>query len=126
MSEYQNKNRMAPQCHPNMIWVFADQLRAHALGCNGDPNVHTPNLDMLSQTGIQVEGGVSGMPLCCPFRGSLLSGRYPHHAVPGHEIQLPPEMPTVADAFGETAIAAGRKGRRKSLSPVWTAMRPIG
>lgn len=41
MNEYQNENRMAPQCHPNMIWVFADQLRAHALGCNGDPNVHT-------------------------------------------------------------------------------------
>ena len=50
MSGYHNENRMAPQCHPNMIWVFAEQLRAQALGCNGDPNVHTPNLYMLSQT----------------------------------------------------------------------------
>ena len=96
---WKNENRMAPSRHPNMIWIFADQLRAQALGCNGDPNVYTPNLDMLSQTGIQVEGGVSGMPLCCPFRGSLLTGRYPHHAVPGHEKRMPPELPTVADAF---------------------------
>ncbi len=100
MNGYKNENKMAPQKHPNMIWVFADQLRAQALGCNGDPNVFTPNLDMLSQTGIQVEGAVSGMPLCCPFRGSLLSGLYPHHAVPGHECRLPKELPTVADAFG--------------------------
>lgn len=111
MSGYHNENRMAPQCHPNMIWVFADQLRAQALGCNGDPNVHTPNLDMLSQTGIQVEGGISGMPLCCPFRGSLLSGRYPHHAVPGHELRLPPEMPTVADAFGEQGYETAYFGK---------------
>ena len=74
---WKNENRMAPSRHPNMIWIFADQLRAQALGCNGDPNVYTPNLDMLSQTGIQVEGGVSGMPLCCPFRGSLFDGPLP-------------------------------------------------
>lgn len=93
------KNRMAPENHPNMIWIFADQLRAQALGCNRDPNVFTPNIDMLSQTGINVEGGVSGMPLCCPFRGSLLTGRYPHEAVPGHEMRLDPSLPTVADVF---------------------------
>lgn len=44
---YKNENGMAPSRHPNMIWIFADQLRAQALGCNGDPNVFTPNLDML-------------------------------------------------------------------------------
>lgn len=97
---YHSENKMAPEQHPNMIWIFADQLRAQALGCNQDPNVYTPNLDMLSQTGIQIEGGgISGMPLCCPFRGSLLTSLYPHQAVPGHEIQLDPGIPTVADAF---------------------------
>ena len=73
---YHSDNKMHPDRYPNMIWIFADQLRFQALGCNGDKNVHTPNLDLMSQSGIQIEGGgVSGMPLCCPFRGSLLSGR---------------------------------------------------
>lgn len=98
---YHSENKLHPSAHPNLIWIFADQLRAQALGCNQDPNVHTPNIDMLSQTGIQVEGGVSGMPLCCPFRGSLLTSLYPHQAVPGHEIRLNPALPTVADAFEE-------------------------
>ena len=98
---YYSENRMAPEKRPNILWIFGDQLRAQSLGCNRDPNVYTPNIDMLSQMGINVEGGVSGMPLCCPFRGSLLTSRYPHHAVPGHEMQLPPRLPTVADVFRE-------------------------
>lgn len=99
---YHSDNHMHPDRHPNMIWIFADQLRFQALGCNGDGNVCTPNLDLMSQSGIQIEGGgVSGMPLCCPFRGSLLSGRYPHRAVPGHEMRLDCTLPTVADVYNE-------------------------
>ena len=30
---------------PNLLWLFCDQLRYHALACNGDRNVATPNLD---------------------------------------------------------------------------------
>lgn len=98
---YYSDNNLHPDKKPNMIWIFADQLRAQALGCNRDPNVHTPNIDMMSQTGIQVEGGVSGFPLCCPFRGSLLTGRYPHEVLPGHEYRLDPQTTTIADVYNE-------------------------
>lgn len=86
---------------PNIIWIFGDQMRAQATGYMGDPNVHTPNIDRLAQEGLALTGAVSGCPLCCPYRGSLLSGRYPHEAVPGHEMQLSPQMPTIATAFKE-------------------------
>lgn len=33
------------QTQPNVIWVLTDQQRAMMLSCNGDPNVHTPNID---------------------------------------------------------------------------------
>ncbi len=88
-----------PPEYRNAIWIFGDQHRAQALSCNGDPNVDTPNLDRLSMEGQNYERAVCGFPLCCPFRGSLLTSRYPHEAVPGHEHRLPPELPTVADAF---------------------------
>ncbi len=32
---------------------------------------------------------VSGFPLCRPYRGSLLTSRYPHECVPGHEYPIP-------------------------------------
>jgi len=83
---------------PNVIWVFGDQHRAQALGCAGDPNVKTPNIDRLASEGLSLSG-VAGCPLCSPYRGSLLSGRYPHRAVPGHEHPLPDGMPTIAEPF---------------------------
>lgn len=83
----------------NIIWIFGDQHRAQALSCNGDPNLNTPEIDRLAADGLNFDRAVSGYPLCCPYRGALLSSRYPHHAVPGHQYQLPPELPTVAHAF---------------------------
>jgi len=65
----------------------------------GDPNLHTPHIDRMAQEGAQFTAAVAGTPLCCPFRGSLLTGRYPHHCVPGHEFQMPPEQPTIAQAL---------------------------
>ncbi len=83
----------------NLIWVFGDQHRGHATSYAGDPNLHTPNLDRMAADGITFTGAVAGSPLCCPYRGSLLTSRYPHECVPGHERQMPPDMPTVAQAF---------------------------
>lgn len=70
--------------HPNVIWIFGDQFRAQAVGCNGDINARTPNLDAAAATGVNFTNHISGYPLCCPFRGSLLTSRYPHECVPGH------------------------------------------
>jgi arylsulfatase A-like enzyme len=83
---------------PNVIWIFGDQHRAQATGYAGDPNVHTPHLDRLAAEGFSF-AAVAGTPLCSPYRGSLLTGRYPHHCVPGHEYPLPPDQPTIATAF---------------------------
>jgi arylsulfatase A-like enzyme len=81
---------------PNVIWLFGDQHRAQALSSNGDPNARTPNMDILSRTGVNFTAAVSGFPLCSPFRGSLLASRYPHHCVPGNEYRLPEEQQTIA------------------------------
>ncbi len=101
----------SPATRPNLIWVFGDQHRAQALGYAGDPNVRTPNIDRLAATGVTFTASVAGTPLCCPFRGSLLSSRYPHHAVPGHEDRLPPELPTVATAFRDAGYRTAYFGK---------------
>lgn len=85
--------------NPNVIWIFGDQMRAQATGYMGDPNVHTPNIDRLAQEGLALTGAVGGCPLCCPYRGALISGRYPHNSVPGHQMQLDPSLPTIAQPF---------------------------
>jgi arylsulfatase A-like enzyme len=96
---------------PNVVWIFGDQHRAQALSCMNDPNVNTPNIDRMADTGAHFTGAVAGMPLCCPFRGSLLTSRYPHQAVPGHEYPLDDSLPTVATAFKDHGYHTGYFGK---------------
>lgn len=96
---------------PNVIWIFGDQLRAQALSCNGDVNVYTPNIDELAVMGVNYTKAIAGVPLCCPFRGSLLTSRYPHKCVPGHQMGLPQGQPTVADVFNQAGYDTAYFGK---------------
>lgn len=96
---------------PNLIWLLSDQHRGQALSCAGDPNARTPHLDRLAAEGLWFRQAVSGFPLCCPARGSILTGRYPHHAVPGHQRPLPQGMPTLAHAFADAGYATAWLGK---------------
>ncbi len=77
----------------------------------GDPNLHTPNIDRLAAESIVFTAAVAGSPLCCPSRGALLTGRYPHQCVAGHEDRLPPGQPTVATAFKEAGYRTAYFGK---------------
>lgn len=96
---------------PNVIWFMVDQMRAQAMSLAGDPNVRTPHLDRLARDGSWFRRAVSGFPLCCPARGSFLTGRYPHHCIPGHQYPLPDGMPTVANAFNDAGYHTAWYGK---------------
>jgi arylsulfatase A-like enzyme len=106
-----SNEQQATKKRPNAIWVFGDQHRAQALECAGDPNVLTPNIDNLAASGVYFTHAVSGDPLCCPYRGSLLTSKYPHKCVPGHEYALPPELPTIAHVFNEAGYHTAYIGK---------------
>ena len=99
------------ETRPNVIWIFGDQHRAQATGYRQDPNAFTPNMDNLAASGIDFSRAVSGYPLCCPARGSFLTGRYPHKVVPGHEHQLSPEQPTIAHVFNDAGYRTASYGK---------------
>ncbi|MHA1684705.1 MAG: sulfatase family protein [Promethearchaeota archaeon] len=96
---------------PNIIWIFGDQHRAQALGCSGDPNVNTPNIDGLAKNGFMFTQAVAGFPLCCPFRGALMTGMYPHKTVPGHQFQLDPSLPTITKPFKDAGYTTAYFGK---------------
>lgn len=100
-----------PPQRPNILWLFGDQHRAQALGFNGDPNAVTPHLDTLAREGVVLPNAISGAPLCCPFRGSLVTGLYAHKCVPGHEYPLPDGQKTVADVFNDNGYHTGYFGK---------------
>ena len=61
---------------PNLIYIFADQLRYFSLGYAGDENALTPNIDALCRESTDLCQAVSGHPVCAPYRASLFTGKY--------------------------------------------------
>ena len=105
------KQKSAMPKRPNVIWVLADQLRAQALSCNGETNICTPNIDQLAMRGVNFTAAVSGYPLCCPYRGSMLTGLYPNHCTPGHDKGLPPEQKTIAHVLHDAGYHTAYFGK---------------
>jgi arylsulfatase A-like enzyme len=66
------------QKRPNILMIYPDQLRADAMGCAGNPVVKTPFFDRLANEGMRFTNAYTHYPLCCPFRASVLTGKYAH------------------------------------------------
>jgi arylsulfatase A-like enzyme len=85
---------------PNVVYVFSDQHRSEASGYAGNPDVRTPHLDRLASESICFKTAVSGLPLCCASRASLLTGQYPlTHGVFVNDVPIGQNAVSVAEAF---------------------------
>ena len=62
---------------PNVLLVLTDDQGYWAMGCAGNPEIRTPNLDRLAETGMRFENCFCVSPVCSPARASLLTGRIP-------------------------------------------------
>lgn len=67
----------AEQTRPNIIFILADDLGAHDVGCFGSTYHETPNIDRLAARGIKFTQAYAACPLCSPTRSSILTGLYP-------------------------------------------------
>ncbi len=61
----------------NLIYIFADQWRYHAMGCTGEDHVSTPAMDEFAADSVFCDSALSSYPLCSPHRASLLTGKDP-------------------------------------------------
>ncbi len=62
---------------PNVVFILADDLGAHDLGCFGSTFYETPNIDRLAKRGTRFTQAYAASPLCSPTRSSILVGQYP-------------------------------------------------
>ena len=97
---------------PNIVFVFADQMRAHAMGCMGNEQVITPNLDKMAGEGLLVTNAISAQPVCTPYRAQLLTGRYGHATgVIHNDIRLPDSETLISEQMKKAGYATGYIGK---------------
>jgi arylsulfatase A-like enzyme len=97
---------------PNILYVFADQMRASALGCMGDERVHTPHLDRLASQGVLFRNAIANTPVCTPSRASLLTGRHAWTCrCIVNDLRLPEDEVSIADVLKARGYRAGYIGK---------------
>ena len=100
------------QRKPNLLFVFADQMRNASLGCMGNAEIHTPNLDQLAKEGVLFRNAISTYPVCTPYRGMLLTGRYATTTgCVANGVELNSSEVTIAELLKSSAYRTGYIGK---------------
>ncbi len=62
---------------PNIILILTDDQGYWSLGCSGNKEIRTPNIDALAESGVRMDNFFCASPVCSPARASLLTGMIP-------------------------------------------------
>ncbi len=97
---------------PNILYIFSDQWRHTDHGYAGNMDVLTPNIDQLSRESISFTHAVSGIPVCCPHRASLLTGKYPlTHGLFLNDLSLDTSHRSIAHCLNDAGYQTGWIGK---------------
>jgi len=85
---------------PNIIYILADDLGYGHLGCYGQKEIKTPNLDRMAAEGMRFTDHYAGSALCAPSRCVLMTGLHTGHCFIRNNKALPVEgnVPIPADS----------------------------
>ena len=98
---------------PNILIIYADQMRYDATGCSGNPDVKTPYLDRMAEEGVMFDNAYVSYPLCTPFRASFLTGKYAHSTgVYSNHFPIDPDrQSTLAPILADAGYGTGYIGK---------------
>lgn len=110
---------------PNVLIVLADDLGFGDLGCTGNTQIHTPNLDRMAEQGTLFTSFYVASPTCSPSRAAFMTGRFPselgvvrplknpkkREATEAEAAALPLDVPNVARVLGAAGYRTGHIGK---------------
>ncbi len=104
---------------PNVVYILADDLGYGDLGCYGQKDIRTPNIDRMAREGMIFTQHYSGSTVCAPSRSCLMTGQHTGHTPvrgnkeyqPEGQHPLPAESVTVAEVLKGAGYATGAFGK---------------
>lgn len=62
---------------PNILFILIDDMGWMDLGCQGNKNLKTPNIDRFASEGMRFTDAYAPAPVCSPTRAALMTGYSP-------------------------------------------------
>lgn len=69
-------NNTSSADQPNVLFIISDDLGSQSLGCYGNTQCKTPNIDALAARGVRFNRTYTQYPVCGPSRAALMSGMF--------------------------------------------------
>jgi len=81
---------------PSILLILCDDLAAWMLGCYGNQEIRTPNIDLLARGGTRFAHHFVCTPICSASRATLFTGRLPrqhgiHDFLTAQPVEKPPQ-----------------------------------
>ncbi|WP_299064576.1 sulfatase [uncultured Polaribacter sp.] len=67
-------NSFSAQEKPNILWITIEDTSPQFIGCYGNKNASTPNIDKLAKEGIRFTNAFSTGTVCSPSRSAIITG----------------------------------------------------
>ncbi|MBN2315611.1 MAG: arylsulfatase [Sedimentisphaerales bacterium] len=100
-----------PKSKPNIIYILADDLGYGHLGCFGQKEIKTPNIDRMAEEGMRFTDHYAGSALCAPSRCVLMTGLHTGHCFIRNNKPLPVEgnvpIPAESQTLGKVLQRSG-------------------
>ncbi|NEO86473.1 MAG: sulfatase-like hydrolase/transferase [Spirulina sp. SIO3F2] len=90
---------------PNLLWLVSED-NSPLLGCYGNLDAHTPNLDQFAAEGVRYTNAFANAPVCSPARSTLITGMYAC-SLGTHHMRSHNPIPASIKFFPEYLRAAG-------------------
>ncbi|WP_343701211.1 sulfatase-like hydrolase/transferase [Chitinophaga sp.] len=114
----------AQQPKPNVVIIFIDDMGYGDLGCYGNTQAQTKNIDALARQGTRFTQFYVNSPVCSPSRVAMMTGQYParhqfytyladrkKNAENGMPDFLPATVPTLAKMMRANGYATAHIGK---------------
>ncbi|MGI5989567.1 MAG: sulfatase-like hydrolase/transferase [Lachnospiraceae bacterium] len=94
------------------ILIMTDSTRKDMLGCYGNKNMITPNLDRMAEEGIRYENAYTCQPVCGPARSAIFTGIAPHsNGVVANSVPMGANVKTIGQRLTDNGIHCAYIGK---------------